>query len=303
MTAGVISFCTHDARFLKRCIEGLAGSCDQTLVPVCDHFFDGTPENYPLLEHLFAAHVEVTFIEFAYSTEMLYGTAAKLQPKSPGTAQHWHGSSRLVSTYFLKDEITHILFCDVDEIAESKRLAGFLEQIDCRALRFAAYNYFRSATWRAEEIADAALLVERKALSHEMLIQEDERSGIFQMMPEPKELCVSCDAPLFHHYSWVRTREEALAKSRRWGHHWERGWEELINTHFTGPLQREDFIRKYHYKEAALFFAPLAEALPHFEEKKTLKAHREIVKDFPNVILTDPKEIWRKSLTNTIYQK
>ena len=58
MIAGVINFCTHDAWFLERCIEELSYACDQILIPVCDHFFDGTPENYPLLESLYAKFPE-----------------------------------------------------------------------------------------------------------------------------------------------------------------------------------------------------------------------------------------------------
>ena len=44
MIAAIINFCTNDYRFLARSIAETKSFSSQIIVPVCDHFFDGTPE-------------------------------------------------------------------------------------------------------------------------------------------------------------------------------------------------------------------------------------------------------------------
>jgi len=40
----------------------------QNIVPVCDHFFDGSPENRPLLEKIYSAFPEILFIEYPFQS-------------------------------------------------------------------------------------------------------------------------------------------------------------------------------------------------------------------------------------------
>jgi len=55
-----------------RCIAEARTFAKQIVIPVCDHFFDGTPENRALLEQTYSEHPDCIFIEFAYSAKKLY---------------------------------------------------------------------------------------------------------------------------------------------------------------------------------------------------------------------------------------
>lgn len=265
--ASVISFCTHDARFLRPCLASLRPISSQVLVPVCDHFYDGTPENRELLEAIYSGFPDVEFIEFAYSQNQVYGTPARLVPSSPDWATHWHNSARYIASFFLDPEIEWILFCDVDEIFKMRELIDWLEVFPLEnydAIRFATYWYFQSAHFRATEWPDGPLLVRRSAITRELLLDEDERSGIFQKIEGKKERQVRGlgATPIVDHYSWVRSKEELASKIRSWGHHWERDWAKLIEENKESPAEAGDFVRHYSYEQVESAFDPMKEPLP-----------------------------------------
>lgn len=286
----IISFCTYDLRYLQKCLESVAPFSKQIIVPICDHFYNGQEENYPLLELIYRSYPHIQFIEFAYSDKQVYGTPMKLLPGSPGYAQHWHNSARLIGFYFLNDDIDKVLFCDVDEIFSDWPQTDLIE--DFLAVRFATYWYFLSPENRARETPDGPLLVKRSALEPQLLIHPDERSGIFEHLSGNKRKGFAVNgSPIVHHYSWVRTKEELLQKIRSWGHHWERNWEKLLNETTIGS--KTDFVRGYTYETIASLWDPLQEHIPHISEKISLEEHRATIKQMKNVKQLTPQEVFR----------
>ncbi len=277
--ASVINFCTYDLRFLDRCIQGVAPFSSQILIPVCDHFFNGEEEDLPLLRRIYKKYPGIDFIEFAYSEDQVYGTPSKLVPYSPGWSQHWHNSARLIATYYLNPEIEKVVFLDVDEIFSSSP-----PQTDHSALRLATYWYFQKASQCATVYPDGPLIIDRDLLATELLLNQDERMGMFDLAEGKKEREFLVEQkPIVHHYSWVRTREELEKKISAWGHHWERDWKELIK-------REDDFVRGYSYREIEPFWDPLEEeiVLPEGEGEPSHSV--------------DPKEIFRKEI-NAIIQR
>lgn len=274
--ASIISFCTHDLRFLDKNINAVRPFSDQIIIPVCDHFYNGKPEDLGLLQKIYRKYSEVEFIEFAYSTDEVYGTAAKLVQGSPDWATHWHNSARFVGNFFVKSEIDYVLFVDADEIFSAS--LGMIQQYD--ALRFATYWYFKSASNVATVTPDGPLLVKRKHLTTELLLNPHERMGMFERIEGKKEREFCIDGkPIVHHYSWVRTDEEMQSKIHSWGHHWERDWEKLMK-------QDGDFVRKYEYRGIEPVWDPLAEQIS-FPEGEGLPK---------NVTRVTPKQIFRMEI-------
>lgn len=274
--ATIINFCTYDLRFLDKCLQSVAPFSRQILIPVCDHLYNGTREDWQLLQRIYHKYPAVDFIEFAYSETEVYGTPSKLVPGSPWWARHWHNSARLIGTYFLRPQISHVLFADVDEIFSADiREIPFQEYA---ALRFATYWYFKSAKMRATVTPDGPLLIRRDQLNTERLLNEHERMGMFLMAEGKKEReFLWKREPIVHHYSWVRPREEMLQKVRAWGHHWERDWEAMID-------ESDDFVRRYSYIEVDPYWDPLEEKVALPEEKKE------------PLIRVNPKEIFRREI-------
>ncbi|MCF7806575.1 MAG: hypothetical protein K9M07_02345 [Simkaniaceae bacterium] len=150
MIGCIVNYCTNDFRYLKFCIEALQPLFSPILIPVCDHFFDGTPENRDLLNRSYREYPNVRFIEFAFN-EKPYGLPQTFE--DPTKMIHfWHSTARYVGYHFLQSECEYVLFLDVDEIIDTSRFKLWLDAFDYRAynaIRFDSFFYFMKPTKRA----------------------------------------------------------------------------------------------------------------------------------------------------------
>lgn len=260
--ASIVNFCTNDYRFLSHCIEGLKFFSAQIVIPVADHFFNGEPENRELLERAYREHPDCEFVEFAYDPEKPYGLNCAKRPKDLDWARHWHSTARMIGYYFLRGEIDRVLFVDVDEIYDGRKFSSWLSSFDFRsysALRFFCYHYFREARYQSETYCHNGLFADRKKLTPEIILNVDERLGIYNALPGKRKLGVlGLDGlPMIHHYSWVRTKEEMLKKTASWGHHWEKDWPSLIEEEFSQPFRGRDFSTEAAYRTVEPYVDPL----------------------------------------------
>jgi len=227
----------------------------QVIVPVCDHFFDGTPENRALLDQIYAAFPSCLFIEYPFVPHKI----PKKIWKKVDAAHFWHSLSRLIGYTFVKEESETVLFLDADEVPDGKRFAQWLENSDYMhhtALKLSNYWYFREPCNQALKYEDSVVLVQKWALESDLLLSQEERDAIYNLLPGPKRRNVTgVDGnPMFHHYSWVRTQEEMLKKVSAWGHKKDRPWAELVYEEFSAPFKGTDFVHGYSYKSVKPFF-------------------------------------------------
>lgn len=248
MITTVISFSTNELRFLPHCLREVQKFSKQVIVVVSDHFFDGTPEDLELLKFIYSNYPEIEFVQFAWNPQGHFG-----QKES----HVWHNLARLLGYHFATSEIDYILFLDVDEIPEGKRLQNWLRVFPIQkysAMRLACYWYFREPHFQATEWEDTPLLVSRKHLHYDLLMHAEERAGIYWEISGKKERYVmENDLPFIHHYSWVRSKEEMLRKVRTWGHRHAKNWEELVEKEFSAPFSGRDFVNGYRFKTVEPF--------------------------------------------------
>ncbi len=296
----VISFCSNDWRFIKQCVDGISAFCGQVIITVCDHFFDGSKENYGLLEEAFRRFPECTFLLFHFDPEESYRRFSPITPGHQDWRHEWHNTGRYLSYFYCLSETEWLFFLDSDEIIDSKRFGEWLKQADFEnfsTYRFVGLRYFREAKFEALPHDHLSLLVKKTAIDPQFLWDADEREGLFQRVPGSKQLGVlGCDeTPLIRHYSGVRTQEEFEKKFSCWGHHWERDWKSLIQEEFSRPFNGTDFVRRYPYREIKPPFDPLLESIPQvptISHKKFLKGlHR-----FPNVVIVSKMEAFKRGL-------
>ncbi len=247
--ATVINFCSNDYPFLAHAIKNASAFSSQIIISVCDHFFDGVKENKELLNQIYLEHPECQFIEFAYDKEKnLYGSHS---------VSYWHNLGRMLGVYFLDESIEYVLFLDADEIVESDRFCKWLSSfpLTYEAMRFSCYWYFRASSFQAKTLEDSAFLVKKSVLTGDILMHPHEREGCFQGIKGNKMRQVDgLDAlPLFHHYSWVRTKEQMLRKVLSWGHNGERDWVSLVEEEFLQPFKGKDFVHGYTFQEVKPF--------------------------------------------------
>lgn len=265
--ATIVNFCTNESRFISSCLTQALLFSSQVIVPVASHFFDGSPEDRILLEQIYAAFPECLFIEYPYIPEKI----PKRIFKEIDPAHFWHCVSRLVGFSKAEAKIETLLFLDVDEIADGQRFSEWLSNSDYQqhiAMKLANYWYFREPKYRAEKYEDSIALVQRRAVTSELLLNQGERGYIYDSLPGPKRRMVTGrdGQPLFHHFSWVRTQEEMLKKVKSWGHKKDRNWEELVRSEFSGPFRGVDFVHGYKFQTVESPFDIRLEA-PQFTPK------------------------------------
>ncbi len=272
--AVIINFCSIEARFLPFCVREAKKFASQIIVPVCDHFFDGTPERKDLLEETFLQLDSAQIISYPYLPFLL-------QETDHNKNHLWHSISRLVGFCELEQDIEYVLFLDADEIVEGTPFSLWLDSQEYRqyaACRLWNFWYFREEEYQAKTWETSPVLAQKKRITKKGLFQKGERDALFSSIKGNKKRGVP-KRPLVHHYSWVRTQEEMLQKVHSWGHKEERNWKDLVEKEFQGPFRGTDFVHGYEYEKVKPFFQKALFEKKPFSQKRL--SERDLLKILP----------------------
>ena len=287
--ATIICYCTNDYRFLRKNVEEAKLFSNEIIIPVCDHFYNGAPENRALLERTYQEFPECRFIEFQYDSNRLYHPYISSEISGHDWSKFWHSTARYIGALFVPSSIEYALFLDADEIIDGKRFLAWLkseEYLRWNAIRFLAYVYVHRSSLRVLSPCLCSLLAKIPSADFLALLTSNERLGWFSSLPEPKKSHFTDDEgkPFVHHYSWVRTKEECLSKATSWGHRLDRDWISPIEKMFENPskdLKLMDF--GHGFEEVEVFFDPLAVCIPegcieNGSHKNVLKIDRAVTR-------------------------
>lgn len=270
--ATIINYCSNDYKWLKPCIEHVKDFSSQIIVPYCDHYFNGEPEDFNLLDKSYNENCkDATFIEFEYNPDVYKDLGLKrLNDPFQSNKYYinidvteswfWHQVQRLTGFKCVHDDIEYVLFLDTDEIIDTIRYINWLNAFpykDYNCIRFETYWYFRLTKFRAIQTEDwnAISLVKKNCVSDDIFFMHDsERLNFINFISDPKMIrTVGLDGmPMIHHYSWVRTHEEMLKKVRTWGHNRDKDWSIVVNKEFErnfNPSTDKDFVHGYDFVE------------------------------------------------------
>lgn len=244
--AAIISYCTHDYKFLRYCVDGIKDLCDEIIVVYSESFYDGSHEDKELLNKTLKEFNDVKFVKFDI--------------ESNPTVRH-ACYARLAGFNELSDGIEKVFLIDADEVACSDKLKNYFEKTDYQqydAIQFSSYWYFRSTRYQAKTHNDAVLFINRELLSEEIILNRLDRSGIFRRLHPNKNTKIEGvngvdGLPMFHHYSWARTKEELLTKTNGWGHKEDKPWVKLIESEYSHAFNGRDFIHNYEYNVVESF--------------------------------------------------
>lgn len=287
--ATVICYCTNDYRFIDRCILEVKKFSDQIVIPVCDHFFNGQPENRMLLEHTYNNHSDCEFIEFAYS-DQLYNPYLNVKRDDERWMNYWHATARYVGFLHLNPEIDWVLFLDCDEVLDGNVKRLYIE--NWNAVRLSCYYYVLRPDFRADKVQELPLLIRRSVLSQ--FYHPDERYALYRYAPEPKMQGMrGLDGrPMVHHYSWVRSKEECLMKAASWGHAHDRDWPRVIKEAFKNGSGRNLFGTNLQFNRVdEVYFDPFSVVIPTKSVGKS---------QFSNVKKVDRRAIFKMELDHVL---
>lgn len=243
----IINYCTNEFRFIHHSISAALQISDRVIVPVCTHFFSGTPENKDLLTRTYYENPDALFIEFPFNPSI----ASQTSP------HFWHNIARWIALQYVSSTTDFVLFLDADEVVDADAFQRALASLDLdryTSLKWMCYWYFRSSQYQANQFEDNVVMTRRSALKAPHVFSDSERHAL--ALPD---CCFNVltpdDTPAIHHYSWVRTKEEMLAKVMNWGHAKDRDWKSLVEKEFESTFNGVDFVHGYTFNTVDPFVA------------------------------------------------
>jgi hypothetical protein len=238
MISSILQYSTLDYKFLKTNLKQLSKFSDEIIVPICDHLFNGEPENKDLLEKTFAEIRQIKNCS-AYMFEW--------QGPKINTA-YYHNLSRALGTSVSKND--WLLFLDADEIVDNEFGLWFNSINHTKnSYWLTCYWYFREPIYQSKTYEGCGLLIKKNDCNWDLELRA-ERQQLFNsnLINGDKTLILSKDnKPFVHHYSWYRTKDEMLQKVKNWGHKNDTNWIDLVEEEFSRPFNGTDFIHGYNY--------------------------------------------------------
>lgn len=227
-----------EAPFLRRLLQECGKFAEAVALAHGDRLFDGTPEDATLFRDLAADFPAVLFVR----SEVPVAGA-----KDGADAVRLHNAARRAALAALDgvpasgpdiEDVEWVLFLDGDEVPDGQRVSEWIADRGSaaaadEAFKMANFWYFLSPTLRAEAFEDSVVLIARRAITDAGLSHPRERDGLLACARSVRtvhrmERGGEDRSPLFHHYSWVRGREQLLRKVQRWGHAGQRPWAQLL---------------------------------------------------------------------------
>lgn len=264
--ATVINYCSNDYNFLRQNILQLKQFCQQIVVPVCDHFYDGSPESKTLIDRSIKNNPEAEFIKFKYNPNTTHNFWRGWQfiLRNFGHtrvfgSQYWTCYARQLGFNQVSPKIDYVLFLDADELVDGSRFRQWLNTKKYKtfnALKPANYWYWRSPKFQALTYESSALLAQRTALTQAVFLDHDERNATYGSISGRKQIAVlGLDKnPMIHHYGWAKPKKQLIKKVQTWSHVKDRNWVKLIEAEFSHPFNGTDFIYKRRYKTVKPFY-------------------------------------------------
>jgi len=252
----VILFSKLDAPFIDVCIDGVLNASNKVVLVAYDRLLDGQ-EQTGFLNEVMRRHagknLEFRVIPLVYEMVHIF----PINPKLIANTRIFLNFIRKVGFDLVKDTSEYTLFIDGDEVAEPQKLLRWKNECRTKAnsLMLANYYYFREPVYRADRLEYSPTLVRNSNL--EALYLKDPLRFInmpherHDYLLKPSE---KVEEVFFHHYSWVRTKEEMLTKVKNWGHREQRNWQDLVENEFSHEFSGKDFIHGYNYRRVPNLF-------------------------------------------------
>ena len=245
--ATVLLYSTMDIRWLDLCLQNITKVSNEVIITMCDHYWNGDPENVELLEKsikIIKKYPNVKFATYEWAPNQ--------------TSFYWEGITRILSTLEVSNENDWILYLDTDEIIDPVQFQYWLDSKQYQnydSIKLSNYWYFRDMCNQAKTTEDSIVLVRKH------LVTDGSNTIIDPTLSIGREQCYESlnvrknrgvtgidGLPMIHHYSWVRTKDEMLKKVSTWGHNNDRNWTEMVEEEFSRPFNGKCFVNNYEFE-------------------------------------------------------
>lgn len=257
-----ISTSSTELRFLRAQLRECRHFASNVVVSCGSHRYDGiTPEPVHEVAAIVKEFPEATLVQYMVKKPGAFENPLKRRPEA-----FWHNISRIacvqkyheVTTSDANDGNTWVVFLDGDEIPDGKAVKEWKGTILPKikqhiALKLSNYWYFREPTYRATKWEDSIVMVPCEVLTKDkvmpLLMHDCERNAFLEVLPLAPHVLGVDGKPMFHHFSWVRSKEQLLQKVKVWGHRNDEPWEQWIEEEWgSSNFSGTDFVHQYTYE-------------------------------------------------------
>lgn len=218
--ACIINFCSNEQMFLGAQIAECAKFADVIIVSYGSHLYDGTEEDPFFFDSLKIQYPNAVFVKYDVDVN-------KDLSKMPGVVRrhraYWHNLARWSAIAHLPHDIEWVFVLDADEIPEGRHVKNWLESSylsNDTLYKLANYWYFKFPHFQATQHEDSILFIQKKYLTFGNVFHDDERDGIIKQsaLPQVRMVYGLNGMPMFHHFSFVRSRQGLEKKLKTWAH-------------------------------------------------------------------------------------
>lgn len=218
--ACIINFCSNELMFLDSQIAECSKFTDVIIVSYGSHLYDGTEEDPFLFDSLKVKHPGVAFVKYDVDVN-------KDLTEMPGVVKrhraYWHNLARWTAIAQLPFDVEWVFVLDGDEVPEGSHVRNWLESSylsNNTLYKLANYWYFKFPHFQAKQHEDSVLFIQKKYLTFGNVFHDDERDGIIKMseLPQVRMVYGLHGQPMFHHFSFVRSKTGLERKLKTWAH-------------------------------------------------------------------------------------
>lgn len=272
MITTVISYCSLDKKFIDKNIEECLKFSKEVIIVCSTHFLNGqedTEINSFYEKYKDKKNVKIILLDWLSDTKK-------------DDSIYWHNKFRYIGGTTSTSD--YCLFLDADEVPEGDLFEKYLKTNEYKdydiVADFISYYYFRDFCYRSTTLSGVGLLIKKSYIIPDLFFTYNERwfyrlvsDSVYERhgLQKPKiktraslvnyknslknwningqqQILIVGDV-LFHHYSWVRSKDEMLVKVNSWGHKYDRDWNKLIEEEFNRDFNNKCFIHGWEYEK------------------------------------------------------
>ena len=232
----VIPFTCDDKIFIKPLISNLLPICNNIVLTYSDTYLSGTMQNsielnntINIIKSFQNENASCTIKLLKYDIERNIMKDNIDGPYFVTWKRYWICLARKLGVMEICNKSDWILLLDSDEIVDTSNFQKWITtelpnvNNEVQVINFDNYVYYYKAIYRSNQLENSIVMIKPDImLNYEHLaINEWERTAFIKFTLDNmilKNVKLNNDIVMFHHYSWVRSKQNLISKIKNWGH-------------------------------------------------------------------------------------
>lgn len=219
MASVIINYCSNEKIFLDALLIECSKFSKDIVVSYGSKLYDGSLEDLEHIQEYASKYKDVRFVQYEVNLDL--DLKVQIGVVNRPTA-FWHNLARYTAVQSLKNK-EWVFVIDCDEIPSGDDVKEWLSKTvlnkEC-SYKMANYWYFKYPTNQAKTFEDSVLLIHSDHLTAKNIFGDLERDYLIPASgTKLNRMTVGSNKlPMWHHYSWTRSKESLAHKIKNWAH-------------------------------------------------------------------------------------